>query len=184
MEKSRIETEPKAKISLITATPFLTSEKFNSLTEKQDAVVFIVFASGASPDRLNSIIEKRIKEDIPVFLVSNNPGDKNGILRIVYTLQFNSLKAGAIPIEKVNINNIDRILAEIQKQFSLGKKGKELGEAIKEVFSYKKNEERPSFERESPEEIQKLRQFTKYALMRVGIKSKEEIEAELKKMGF
>ncbi|MFA6585693.1 MAG: hypothetical protein WCS86_00845 [Candidatus Paceibacterota bacterium] len=183
MEEIKIEKLPEAKVLLVTATPIITPEQFDLLTEGQDAIVFLVFATGTSPERLNNIIKKRTQEGTPIFLVSNNPGDNHGIIKITYDVQVESSKAGAIPLEKVNVNNLEEIISEIKKQFLTGKKGIELAHAVQNVFSYKEGEEKPVPGWENPNEVKKQKDLTRSTLRRLGL-SEIDIEKELIKMGF
>lgn len=183
MEEIKIERSPEARVFVVTATATITPEQFDMFFEKQDAVVFVVFATGTSPERLNDVIRKRTKEGIPIFLVSNNPGDNHGIMKITYDVQAESLKAGATPLEKVNVNNLQEIIFEIKKQFSAGKKGTELAQAIQKTFSYKEGDKKPIPAWENPVEIKKQREMMVNTFRRMGL-SEELIESELSKMGF
>ena len=174
------ETAPKARIRLIQVTPFTTPEQLEEFTEDMDVMVLIVFATGTSPTRLNDVIKKRTGEGIPVLLVSNNPGDKHGIMKITYEVQSLSLEAGAIPLEKVNINNLEEIQETIQVEFAKGKKGTELGEAIRERFAYKEGEQKSLPDWEIPEKIDEQEKFYRQTLKR-GNASDEEIEEIIKK---
>ncbi len=93
------------------------------------------------------------------------------------------LKAGATPIEKANVNNLEEIIAEIKKQFSAGKKGTELAHTIQEIFSYKEGEEKPIADWDNPDEIEKQRDLVGKTFRRMGL-PEEEIKQELAKIGF
>ena len=180
LEENKLEFIPKAKISVIEATPTLSPEQFDMVAKNADAIVFIVYATGTSPEILNNVIKQKTEEDIPVFLVSKNPGDDHGIIKIIYDTQVKSLEAGVIPLQKVNVNNIDEICIAIQKEFSKGKKGNELGQIIKEKFSYKEGEKIPIPGWNNPIEIEKQKNLYRNTLKKMNL-SENEIEKELKK---
>lgn len=174
-----VESTPKAKIALLRVAPGMSPEQLEEFTRNSDAVILVVYATGTSPESLNSAIKKRTEEGIPVFLVSNNPGDIYGIVKIIYEPQVKSKDAGAIPLEKVNINNIDTINAAIEEEFSKGKSGAELGEAIREKFAYREDESRPIPAWEDPVEINKQESLYRQTLKKQGL-SEEQIETILK----
>lgn len=174
------EKAPKAKIPQVEVTPFTTPEQFEMLTDNSDAIIMIVFATGTSPERLNDVIKKRTSEGTPVFFVSKNPGDNHGILKITYGTQEKAKEAGAISLEKVNVNNLDLIISAIQVEFKKGKRGTELGEIIREKFSYKRDEPRPIAAWEDPAKIDEMEKLYRHTLKRENI-SAEEIEEIIKK---
>ncbi len=105
---------PRASIGFVKATPTLSIEQMELATTGTDAIVFEVFATGTAPERLIPFVKSKVDSGTPVFLLSDNRGDNHGILKIIYEPQFNYAKAGAVALEKVNINKIDEVLAYIQ----------------------------------------------------------------------
>ncbi|MEI8090697.1 MAG: hypothetical protein WCG98_00055 [bacterium] len=61
--------------------------------EATKAAIVVAFASGTTPQDLNEPIKQLTEKNIPIFLLSDNPGDKHGILNIIYQNQALSLKA-------------------------------------------------------------------------------------------
>ena len=169
-----------ARVSIVYAAPGLPEGAFDQATKDTNAVIFVVFATGTSPEYLNGVIAQRVAEGIPVFLVSNNPGDTHGILRITYGVQEASAKAGATSLQKVNVNNLEEIQKAIEDAFKEGKKGTALAEAIFEKFAYKEGEQKPVPSWENPEHIAKEEELYRNTLKRQSIHP-DEIEKEIKK---
>lgn len=99
---------------IIMALPWLSPEEFDERTKDAKAITLVVFASGCSPDRLSEVIERKALSGVPVFLVSDNPADKAGIKKITYGAQMGALNAGAIPIQKVNVRELEILKAYIK----------------------------------------------------------------------
>lgn len=176
-----MESAPLIKTLTIEITPIMTPEQLEMLTNGLDAVVLKVYATGTSPESLNEVIKKRTKEGIPIFLVSNNPGDNHGILKITYDTQKKSNEAGAIPLEKVNVNNLDVIYSSLQSEFAKGKRGAELGEAIREKFAYNESEPKPIPAWDDQEKIKGQEFLYRTTLKRGGNLSEVEINEIIRK---
>ena len=124
-------------IAVINAEPTLTAERFVAQTKNVQVIILIAYASGTTPEWLNTAIKSRIDSGIPIFLVSRNPGDTHGILNArKYAPQTASLEAGAIALQSVNVNNLQEILNAVQDELDSGKRGQELARRIKKQFEY------------------------------------------------
>ncbi len=148
--KFKYELGPQAVIPTINAYPGMDAGVLDSVAEKANAIIIVVFANGGSPQILNPSIKKITENGVPIFLVSDNAGAEHGITRVFDQTQIESAKAGAIFIEKANINNLSEISKFIQQEFAQGKSGSELGESVREHFSYKEGEQKPVMEWEDP----------------------------------
>jgi hypothetical protein len=140
-------------VGVYKATPGQSPDIFRMSTEGVDAIVIISFATGTVPQVLAPAIRDRVEAGVPVFLLSDNAGDKHGILKIAYGVQAVIAEAGAISLEKVNINNLEEVVAAIDQELSQGYKGKELGEIINKKYKYGADEQKPLAEWETPEGI-------------------------------
>ena len=125
---------PLIKCAVIRAEPSLTPRLFEQMTNGAESIVIIAFAAGTIPDRLAPVIKSKVDSAIPVFLISNNPGDDHGIERLKYRVQVNIAETGAIALKGVNINDIESVMKAIQEETRNGKKGAELGEVIGRRF--------------------------------------------------
>ncbi|MFH1218245.1 MAG: hypothetical protein V1679_00170 [Candidatus Peregrinibacteria bacterium] len=169
---------------IIMATPRLSTTAFAVRALRAKAVVFVVFASGATPTRFAPVIKACIDRGVPVFLVSDNMGDNHGILEAGrYGTTSGSLEAGAVPIETVNVNNLAEIKTYIKLLSGAGKTGTELAELVGERFSYRSDDEKPLAEWDTPGGVAKQRQLTRLALMKAGFKG-EELEEQLHRWEF
>ena len=131
-------------VPIITATPVLKEKQFSEIDSSVDAIIFITYASGTTPGWVNGAVQEKVNAGIPVFLVSNNPADNHGILNSTrYANQVGSNKAGALALEKVNINSLQEIQDVITQEYQSGKRGGELGEAVYNIFKYKEDEIKP-----------------------------------------
>ena len=174
------ESAPEAKIIPIEIAPGMSSEMLEEITKNSDAVVLTVYATGTSQVSLNSVIKKRTEEGIPVFLVSKNPGDSHGILKITYGPQEESRDAGAIALQKVNVNHLyDVIIPAIQSEFKKGKRGAELGNIIREKFAYQNDEPKPIPSWQDPAKLAEEELLYRQTLKRTNA-SEEEIEKIIK----
>ena len=173
---------PQVETAIYTATPASTPEQLLLATRSASVVIIITYASGTLPERLNPAIETMTKSGKPVFLLSNNKRDNHGIVRIAYVPQVSAAQSGAIALEKVNINNIEEVLAAIQEESQKGKSGQPLGEAIKQRFAYQKGEGRPKAEWETKEGQIEQKQITREALSR-GNANPKEVDEVLKIWG-
>lgn len=73
------------------------------------ALIFTVEVSGASPTRLNPLIQKYTAANIPVFLLSKHYGSEEGIQEIRYATQQGAVLAGAIPIKDRNATKVTEV---------------------------------------------------------------------------
>lgn len=172
------EAEAKYNIPVITITPFLESEEAEKQAKSADAVILITYASGATPERLKEFVEKMVKIDVPVFLVSSNIADDHGILNInKYETGAKIAEAGATAIEKINAKDVLELMKVIQRYLSEGLKGAALAEKVKNEFSYKPGEQKPLAEWDTPEGIAHMRESTRWAMQRSGLSGSELDEA-------
>ena len=132
------------RVSALMCTPLLTNEQFLRLTADVEAIVLVAYASGAMPDRLVPAIQQRIQEGTPIFVLSDNPGDQDGIVRIRYAAGKGAYDAGAVPLEKVNVNQQQEVVAAIVAALNKGLRGPALAEEIKRLYAYSKDETRPA----------------------------------------
>ena len=166
-------------IPVTMALPWRGSEDVaKKIQDTTEALIFVTHASGAHGDRFTPALSEIISSGIPVFLVSDNPGDDHGILRVQYAAGARSFQAGAIAIEKINVRDIALLKQEIYEALALGKRRNELAQHIQELFSYGENEEPPKPEWELPEGIAAVRAGTERVLRRAGM-DEEEIAAYL-----
>lgn len=172
-----------ARVANVIASPMLTPEQFDLATGDADAIIFEVYATGTSPETLNEIIRKKTDSGTPVFLVSNNPGDSHGILKVTYGTQASSEAAGAFRIAKANVNQLAEINDVIQKEFNKGLRGNALGAAVVDFFSYKEGDAIPKPDWEKPEAIAQQKELYKKTLIRMGA-SPEEIAKTLQEWEF
>src|SRR5579871_3470413 len=113
----------------------LTKQLFDTLENGESkALVLIGFATGTTPTALNPFIKRTVDRGVPVFILSNNPGEESGPKRIVYGVQQDAVEAGASPLRDVNVNHLPEVLGAIQAEIDSGKFGQELSEAILEKF--------------------------------------------------
>lgn len=138
--------KPIAKTAIVDSTPLLTPEQFEAFTTNTDAIVLLTYATGTTPERLNGVIKAKVDSGIPLFLLSKNPGDEAGIVRVVYDTLAKAIEAGAIPLEKVNSNDGAVVLATIQNFYDQGLRGEALGVAVQQRFAYQEGEEKPKAE--------------------------------------
>jgi len=168
------EAELNYNVPVIKITPFLESKDAERQTESADAVILITYASGATPERLGEFVDKMIKNNIPVFLVSDNIADNHGILNIKkYETGAKIAEAGATAIEKINAKDVLELMKVIQKYLSEGLRGVALAEKVRDEFSYKPGELKPLAEWETPEGIAHLRESTKWVMQRSGLSGSE-----------
>ena len=148
---SKNESNPKqAIIPIVNLFPGMDPKLLDTISKDANAIILVVFGTGGSGGNLNEEIKKLTENNIPVFLVAEKDGNDFGITRKIDQTQIESEKSSAIRIEKLNYKNMKDITDMIQKEFNEGKKGKELGLAIKEHFSYKENEPKPIPDWENP----------------------------------
>lgn len=94
------------------------------------ALLLIAYATGGTPESLNPYIQEYTDKGIPVFLLSNNPGDDHGIREITYGVQAEAAEAGAISLKDVNINSLQQVVRAIQDAAKAGLEGENLRKAI------------------------------------------------------
>lgn len=171
-------------VLIIRLNPTVTPERLDLATQDAEAVVLVVFASGALPDCLTPVIQRKISLGVPVFLLSNNPGDNHGILHPGrYAAGIGALEAGAIPLEKVNVNQAVDVEHAISQALDAGMKGAELAAHIQKQFAYGPDEEKPKAEWETPEGIAAQRERMRQTFRRQKM-SPDEIEKELHRWEF
>lgn len=139
-----------SRISSVMCTPFLAAEEFAERTQNAQVILITAFAAGAMPARLTQIVQQRIAEGIPVIVMSDNPGDKAGILKVTYDAGGEIYKAGAFALEKVNVNDHKQVKWAICCALDEGKKGPEIIERMKELYSFKPGEQKPLAEWDVP----------------------------------
>lgn len=150
--KAEVETSD-SRVPTLMCTPFLEAEEFLERTQSAQAIIVVAFATGAMPDRLVPAMQQRLQEGVPIFVLSDNAGNDHGILKITYAAGIGAYKAGAIPLEKANVNNHQEVKAAILEALDQGIKGQELTRTIKEKFSYQKGETRPVAQWDNPDYV-------------------------------
>ena len=169
--ESSEKTEPE--IGILECTPFLTPEQLSAYTKGMDAVILIAFATGTTPDRLAPVIKERVAEGTPIILLTNNPADSAGPFRLAYAAGQSALEAGAVLLQKVNVNHAGEVKEAIKKAFAGGLRGHELSEYIQNLYSYHEGEQPTLSEWSQAEGIEWQRQHTQNAFRRIGFKGKE-----------
>lgn len=122
--KAEIE-ESDPRVPAFMCDPFLGADDFLARTQHAQAVLVVAFATGALPDRLVPAIQQRISEGIPVLVLSNNPGDSCGILGVKYDAGSGAYNAGAVGLQKVNVNQHREVKTAILEALSRGLTGAE-----------------------------------------------------------
>lgn len=133
----------KGKVCIINIFPGMKPEYLEANAQDLQAVILIGFATGCTPEYINPAISALTKKGVVCFLVSDNVKDNHGIYGLKYHSHESAIKAGIIPIQRVNINGIEELYNEVQKAIDEGKQGKELALTIFEEFSYKETDEFP-----------------------------------------
>ena len=95
-----------------------------------EAVVLEGYATGATPECINSVIQEYTDKGIPVFVVSSNYARDTGIEKTSYDSHVKAREAGAIYIQSKNVNHFSDILNAIQDEIDSGKRGAELAQVI------------------------------------------------------
>lgn len=142
MEQPYTPEQPrKLDITLLPATPALIAspdltahffEAFENTGSK--ALVITGYASGTTPSILNPFIKGSVERGVPVFVLSNNPGDEKGPQRITYGVHQEAVDAGATILRDVNINRGAEVLYAIQDAIDDGKTGQELAQALIDIY--------------------------------------------------
>ncbi len=178
------EVEKNYKIPIIKVTPNLKGKTFLSATEGSDAVMLVVSASGAVGKRFGESVQERIDTGIPVFLVSDNKADNHGILNPrKYGSTESVLDAGAMAVEKYNVNDFSLIMKTVEDLLDSGLRGKELSKAVSNKFSYQEGEEKPKEDWNTEEGVAEMRALTRQTLKRTGM-SGQELDDYMKKWEF
>ncbi len=151
--KAEFENSPDPRVAAVMATPFLKPDEFDQLTTGKQVILFCGFATGTIPDRLVPIFERRISEGTVCIVVSDNAGNDHGILKIAYAAGEGAYEAGALPLEKVNINAHSQIKAVITQALNEGLSGSRLLQRMRDLYSYKEDEQKPLAEWDKPEGV-------------------------------
>lgn len=138
------------RVPAIECDPLLKADEFLARTEHAEAIIVVAFASGAMPDRLVPAIRQRIQEGIPVFVLSNNPGENHGPLRVIYAAGSGAYEAGAVRLEKVNVNHHREVKAAIHEALAKGLRGQALAREIGQLYTYQDGETLPVAEWDRP----------------------------------
>lgn len=128
-------------IRVVVCNPSIRPEWLDVATKGGEVLIFVAYATGALPDALVPVLEKRIEEGVPVVILSNNPSDKHGITRVKYAAGSGAYKAGALPLQTVNINDVNLVHRTISEALDRGIEGQALTDHLKELFFYKEGEE-------------------------------------------
>ncbi len=140
-------------IGVFTCHPGVTAEQFLVRSQDVEVIIVIGYASGTTPDRLAPAIAQRIDESIPVIILSNNPGDEYGIVRLRYAAGQAALAAGAKLLQKVNVRHLDTVLEAINIAHAQGLRAQALAEAIDHQFAFQDGETIPLAEWETADGI-------------------------------
>lgn len=174
---------PENDVQVIYCSPGLKAAHMELCTAGVGAIVLIGFATGTTPDRLEPVIRKRVESGVPVIILSNNPADPAGPSRLKYKAGQVNLKAGAIVLQKVNINHLEEVLAVLRESLSKGVRGAELIQLMKDRYFYQEGEVPPPPEWETEEGISYMRDLYRQTLVRQGC-SVEALERELHRWEF
>lgn len=132
--------------------PFLMPDEFLARSEGAQAILVASFATGTIPDRLVPAMQQRLSEGVPIFVVSNNPGENFGITKITYAAGEEAYKSGAIALQKVNINHHREVKATILVEaLGRGLRGQELAREIEQRYAFQEGEAKPVAEWDQPE---------------------------------
>jgi L-asparaginase/Glu-tRNA(Gln) amidotransferase subunit D len=126
---------PKVNCVIVKGEPSLTPELFNAMTLGADSVVVITYAAGGVPEKVVPNIKSKVESGTPVFLLSDNERDPQGIVRQdKYAIHQSLAQSGATAIQGINSKNLEQLMLAIQEQSFYGKKPQELAEAISQQF--------------------------------------------------
>ena len=164
--------------SVVSCSPALTSSHIDPSTQGMDEVVIIGYANCIVPSHLAPVIKQRTDEGVAVFILSNNPADEAGPARLKYDAGSDSVQAGAVLLQKVNIKHLNQVLAQINWALHIGLRGGELSEYIQSLFMYQEGETSPPEEWNTPEGIEFITRLMRQTLVRIGLQG-GELEAEL-----
>ena len=179
---------PEHNIAILEITPALNQKILESVQDSSpDALILITHASGAIPAWIAEPVKKLVENGIPTFIVSNNPADSHGILKEdLYATSVPVLEAGAVTIQKTNINGLNEIKSYISEKIDEGLRGVDLSQDVKHHFSYKPGEEVPTPDWNQPAdhpEVAKQRELTRQSLKRAGFTG-DKLEEEMRKWEF
>ncbi len=111
--------------------PGLTAEFFDAIENAgSKALVIEGFASGTTPEVLNPHIARAVGRGVPVFILSNNPGEDHGPQRIKYAVHQEAVNAGATVLRDVNVNAAEEVANAIQDAIDAGQTGHELARTL------------------------------------------------------
>ena len=130
--------------------PFLMPDEFLTRSEGAQAILVASFATGAMPDRLVPAMQQRLSEGVPIFVISNNPGENFGIMKVIYAAGEGAYKSGAIGLQKVNINSHREVKAAILEALGRGLRGQELVREIEQRYAFQEGEARPVAQWDQP----------------------------------
>ncbi|PIQ77132.1 hypothetical protein COV82_06055 [Candidatus Peregrinibacteria bacterium CG11_big_fil_rev_8_21_14_0_20_46_8] len=142
----------RSSVAVVRASPALTAEHFDVMTTRAEAIILIGFATGTTPDRLEPVIKKRVQSGVPVFILAANYAENNGPYRLAYAAGQGNLSAGAVLLQKININSTVFLCEIIKDAIEDGKRGQELAHYIEQMFAYHSGQQPPKAEWETPEE--------------------------------
>lgn len=148
--------------------PFLNAGEFLARTEQSQAIIFVAFASGALPDRLVPAMQQRMNEGIPIFVLSNNPGDKHGILAIHYDAGSRAYKSGAVALQKINVNHHEELKRVIADCLAEGLSGPALTKEIEQRYAFKEGEPLPLAQWDDPNYVAPPRKEIRQILLDSG----------------
>ncbi len=167
----------------IMSLPYLTAKEFDERTLRAKAIILIGYATGTTPDRLLSIIKKRVENGVPVIILADNHGDIHGIPQLKYAAGSGALEVGAVLLQKINVRYAKMLKEDILKALDEGKQGTDLASYIEKMFAYKEGEIPPPPDWEVPERVNEQREIYRKTLIRIGMKP-EEIEKELSRWEY
>ncbi|MFH1536555.1 MAG: hypothetical protein ABID45_01045 [Patescibacteria group bacterium] len=134
----------KINVPIIKCDPSNDAETILALAKGADALIMEAFGTGQTPLDLADAFKEIIEGGTPIFTLKEGGGTEHGIVkRDDWELNPAAVKVGVIPIEKINYNNWRELFDAISEEIEAGKTGTELGEAIRERFSYGPDETKP-----------------------------------------
>lgn len=161
MNKINFTHKDYSNIAVINAWWLYKPENFlKQISKDTKAVLFIVFATGTFPSDVTPMIKETVDSGIPVFFLSDNQWDENGITSLKYPGQEEAINTGAIMIEKLNSWHKIEVMNAIEDAIQDWYRWIELWKIIKESFTYRVWEVIPPKERETKKWIQKIIEWT------------------------
>ncbi len=165
-------------IEVVTITPGLTLGRFEHITEDEDILILITYATGVFPDELVPIVQKRISEGAAVISLTDNVGDSTGFRGVRYAAGAGAYEAGMRGLEKVNAKDLSLVYDTTIKAYENGLRGQALADYIAEHFSFKDGEEFPPPKWDTEEGLEALRSANRNALSRLGYTG-DELKQEM-----